>query len=77
MVKGIMSAVAKPVMGDRAVGGLIGLDGRCGSDYVRCCAAGGLIMGAGWRDNDGMWRHHEDRAGRDLGTPCRHVFDLE
>ena len=41
-----MSAVAKPVMGDRAVGGLIGLDGRRGSDYVRCCAAGGLISWA-------------------------------
>ena len=41
---GNMSAEAKPGMGDCATGGLIRIDGRHGSDYVRCCAAGGLYQ---------------------------------
>ena len=40
-----MSVEAKPDLGFHAVGGLIGIDGRCGSDYVMGCAVGGLISG--------------------------------
>ena len=61
-----MSAVAKPGMEVRAVGGLIRINGRCGSDYkpvgvsmIECS----IIMVRG--------------AGRDLGTPSGQGCDLE
>ena len=60
-----MSAVAKPGMGSCAVGGLIRINGREGDYVLR--RRGSLSAGAGWREDDGMWRHHE-RGGYRVGS---------